>query len=85
MNQQKLLESPKDNEERLNKMTKKIKPMIDEANEIAESLAQEVRFDLRLARNTLNLEALDPASDEKYKLEIRVSNNMHNEMYYWDV
>ena len=66
-------------------MTKKIKPMIDEANEIAESLAQEVRFDLRLARNTLNLEALDPASDEKYKLEIRVSNNMHNEMYYWDV
>ena len=89
MNHQKLLESQKNNENMINKMTKNIKPQIDEANEIAKSLAQEVHFDFKLtsggARDTLNVEELDGAANEKYKLEIQVNNLMHNEMYHWDV
>ena len=39
MNHTKLLESQKNNENMISKMTKDIKPQIDEANEIAKSLA----------------------------------------------
>ena len=43
----------------INKMTKNIKPQIDEANEIAKSLAQEVQFDFKLtsggSKDTMNL------------------------------
>ena len=55
-------------------MTKDIKPQIDEANEIAKSLAQEVQFDFKLtsggSKDTLNVEDLEGAHNEKYKLEI---------------
>lgn len=70
-------------------MTKDIKPQIDEANEIAKSLAQEVQFDFKLtsggSKDTLNVEDLEGAHNEKYKLEIQVNNLMHNEMYHWDI
>ena len=43
----------------INKMTKNIKPQIDEANEIAKSLGQEVQFDFKLtsggSKDTMNL------------------------------
>ena len=43
----------------ISKMTKNIKPQIDEANEIAKSLAQEVQFDFKLtsggSKDTMNL------------------------------
>lgn len=59
MNQEKLLQSRKNNEDMISKMTKNIKPQIDEANEIAKSLAQEVQFDFKLtsggSKDTMNL------------------------------
>ena len=74
MNQEKLLQSRKNNEDMINKMTKNIKPQIDEANEIAKSLAQEVQFDFKLtsggSKDTMNLQEIETTHNEKYKLEI---------------
>ena len=67
----------------ISKMTKNIKPQIDEANEIAKSLAQEVQFDFKLtsggSKDTMNLQEIETAHNEKYRLEIQVNNLMHNE------
>lgn len=73
----------------ISKMTKNIKPQIDEANEIAKSLAQEVQFDFKLtsggSKDTMNLQEIETAHNEKYRLEIQVNNLMHNEMYHWGI
>ena len=65
MNQEKLLQSRKNNEDMISKMTKNIKPQIDEANEIAKSLAQEVQFDFKLtsggSKDTMNLQEIETA------------------------
>lgn len=70
-------------------MTKDIKPQIDEANEIAKQLVQEVQFDFSLSadrNDTLNVSSAadDIWSEKKYKLEVKVNNIMTEELYIWD-
>lgn len=72
----------------IDKMTKDIKPQIDEANEIAKQLAQEIHFDFTLSAaqdNSLNVSVVDDImAEKKYKLEVKVNNIMTEEMYIWD-
>lgn len=74
----------------IDKMTKDIKPQIDEANEIAKQLNQDIHFDFSLTaagaqENALNVNQTDDMlSDKKYKLEVKVNNLMTEEMYIWD-
>ena len=75
----------------IEKMTKDIKPMIDEANLIAENLKTDVHFDFSLTaagaqESALNVNQTDEMmGDKKYKLEVKVNNFARNEMYIWDV
>ena len=74
----------------IDKMTKDIKPHVDEANEIAKTLNQDIQFSLRLTaggsqESALNVNHADEIMGEKkYKLEVTVNNLMTEEMYIWD-
>lgn len=69
-------------------MTKQIKPDIDEANEIAKQLNQEVHFSISLrgqAQDDLPLNSgKTDFSEKQYKVEIKVNNTATEETYIWE-
>lgn len=69
-------------------MTKQIKPDIDEANEIAKQLNQEVHFSISLrgqAQDDLPLNSgKTDFSEKQYKVEIKVNNTASEETYIWE-
>lgn len=71
-------------------MTRDIKPLIDEANEIAKQLNQQVHFDFSLSAsntktNSLNISRKNFEFEEsKYNIDIKVNNVETQEMYIWD-
>ena len=75
---------------KVDSLTREITPMIDEANEIAKQLSQNVAFSFGLitvnsSDKGLNLAASNIDMDEKkYDLEVKVNNLQTEEQYIWD-
>ena len=72
----------------LGKMTHDIKPAINEANEIAKSLNQNVTFSFSLisagTQESAHGEKIDSLlKTRKEQLEIRVDDYIHDELYMW--
>merc|ERR1711988_724937 len=74
----------------ISQLTREIKPLIDEANEIAKQLNQEVLFSFNLTANVsadkglnLNVSSID-MSEKQYEIEVKVNNLQTQEQYIWD-
>ena len=72
----------------LGKMTHDIKPAINEANEIAKQLGQNVTFSFSLISSSASESATAEKVDSllkarKEQLEIRVDDYIHDELYMW--
>ena len=64
-------------------MTREIKPLIDEANELAKQLTQNVTFNFGLTGTTSDI--LSHVQGEKtYEIEVKVNNLDTEEQYIWD-
>ena len=84
------LQSQKTSKLAVHQMTREIKPLIDEANEIAKQLGQSVHFDFSLTAsnnktNSLNISRKNFEFEEsKYNIDIKVNNLESEEQYIWD-
>lgn len=84
------MESQKTSKMKIEQLTREIKPMIDEANEIAKQLGQNVMFSFGLTGNSntssglnLNLSNFD-VGEKQYDIEVKVNNLQSEEQYIWD-
>ena len=84
------MESQKTSKMKIEQLTREIKPMIDEANEIAKQLGQNVVFSFGLTGNNntssgikLNLSNFD-VGEKQYDIEVKVNNLQSEEQYIWD-
>ena len=84
------IKSQKANKEKIDQLTKEIKPLLDEANEIAKQLGQQITFtfgltvvnssDKGIASNLSNY----ALGEKNYDIQIKVNNEMTDEQYVWD-
>lgn len=84
------LASQKTNKIKIDQLTREIKPMIDEANEIAKQMQQNVSFTFGLTGNSssekglnLNLSSFE-LGEKQYDIEVKVNNLDTEEQYIWD-
>ena len=84
MENQRDLESQKANKIKFSSMTREIKPLIDEANELAKQLSQNVTFSFGLTGTQNVLASFSTSGDKTYEIEVKVNNLDSDEQYIWD-
>lgn len=80
--------SQKTNKLKIDQLTREIKPQIDEANEIAKQLEQNVNFTFGLTGSgdkgiSVNLSSFE-LEERSYDIEVKVNNLDTDEQYIWD-
>ena len=84
------LETKKVNKQRIDALTRDIKPKIDEANQVALTFNQQVSFSFTLVGKSSNTKILsiNPSaamdmSEKKFDIEVKVNNLDKQEVYTW--
>ena len=81
--------SQKTSKIKIDQLTREIKPLIDEANEIAKQLEQNVHFTFGLTGSnpdkgiSMNLSSFE-FEESSYDIEVKVNNMDAEEQYIWD-
>lgn len=91
MQKEREMETQKASKMKIETLTREIKPMIDEANEIAKQMNQNVAFSFGLTAVSnssekglnLNLSNFD-MGEKQYDIEVKVNNLQTEEQYIWD-
>ena len=84
------IKSQKANKEKIDQLTKEIKPLLDEANEIAKQLNQNITFTFGLtvvngSEKGIAANLTGYALGEKnYDIQVKVNNEQSDEQYIWD-
>jgi len=84
------IQSQKTNKMKIDQLTREIKPLIDEANEIAKQMHVNVTFTFGLTGSStgdkglnLNLQNFE-LGEKQYDIEVKVNNLDSDEQYIWD-
>ena len=84
------IKSQKANKEKIDQLTKEIKPLLDEANEIAKQLNQNITFTFGLTVVNSSEKGIAAnlsgyaLGEKNYDIQVKVNNEQSDEQYIWD-